>query len=115
MIDRQMQPKLAAKARLRKDAKSGRHLLLYPERGMELNATGVAILELCDGQATVSDIVETLARRYATTPAELVESEVLSFLGALQARALLADGVATAGGVAPTVAARGGVGPDGQP
>jgi pyrroloquinoline quinone biosynthesis protein D len=97
VIDRQMRPKLAAKARLRRDARSGRHLLLYPERGMELNATGVAILELCDGQATVSDIIATLVRRYATTPPAVVESEVLAFLAALHARALLDRGVAASG------------------
>jgi coenzyme PQQ biosynthesis protein PqqD len=90
VIDPQMRPMLAAKARLRKDAQSGRYLLLYPERGMELNATGVEIVRLCDGQATVSEIVERLVRRYAPTRSDVVESEVLSFLDALQARALLA-------------------------
>lgn len=90
MIDRQMRPALAAKARLRKDAQSGRYLLLYPERGMELNATGVEIVRLCDGQATVGEIVDTLARRYTSAPSGVIESEVLSFLGALEERALLA-------------------------
>jgi coenzyme PQQ biosynthesis protein PqqD len=90
VIDPQMRPTLAAKARLRKDVRSGRYLLLYPERGMDLNATGVEVVRLCDGQTTVSEIVETLARRYASTPSDVVESEVLSFLGALQDRALLA-------------------------
>ena len=90
MIDPQMRPALAAKARLRKDARSGRYLLLYPERGMELNATGVEIVRLCDGQATVHEIVEALVRRYAPTPSDVIEAEVLRFLGALQDRALLA-------------------------
>lgn len=90
MIDPGMRPALAAKARLKKDAHSGRYLLLYPERGMELNATGVEIVRLCDGTATVSEIVGTLVRRYASTPPQVVESEVLTFLGALQDRALLA-------------------------
>jgi coenzyme PQQ biosynthesis protein PqqD len=90
VIDPQMRPTLAAKARLKKDARSGRYLLLYPERGMELNATGVAIVQLCDGEATVREIVERLAHLYAPTPSDVIESEVLSFLGALQDRALLA-------------------------
>jgi coenzyme PQQ biosynthesis protein PqqD len=100
VIDPQMRPALAAKVRLRKDSQTGRYLLLYPERGMELNATGVEIVKLCDGQATVSDIVAALVSRYPTTPSDVVESEVLSFLGALQERALLARGVAACGGVA---------------
>ena len=90
MIDRHMRPTLAAKARLRRDTRSGRYLLLYPERGMELNATGVEIVRLCNGQATVGEIVDTLARRYASAPSTTIESEVLSFLGALEDRALLA-------------------------
>jgi len=90
VIDPKMRPALAPKARLRKDARSGRYLLLYPERGMELNATGVAIVQLCDGQATVSEIVDALVRRYVSTPSSVIESEVFSVLGALQARALLA-------------------------
>jgi len=90
VIDLQERPVLAAKARLRKDARSGRYLLLYPERGMELNATGVEIVRLCNGQSTVGEIVDTLARRYASAPSGLIESEVLSFLGALEDRALLA-------------------------
>jgi coenzyme PQQ biosynthesis protein PqqD len=90
VIDPRMRPALAAKTRLRKDARSGRYLLLYPERGMELNATGVEIVRLCDGRATISEIVERLVQRYAPTPAEVIESEVLSFIGALQERALLA-------------------------
>jgi hypothetical protein len=57
---------------------------------MELNATGVAIVQMCDGQATVQEIVDALVNRYAPTPSHVIESEVLSFLGALQDRALLA-------------------------
>jgi pyrroloquinoline quinone biosynthesis protein D len=117
VIDLQMRPKLAAKVRLRRDALSGRHLLLYPERGMSLNATGVAIVELCDGEATVSDIVATLVRRYATTPSDVVEAEVLAFLGALRDRALLAGAAAAPAGSEPTAAASGpsaGVDPDGR-
>lgn len=90
MIDLEMRPSLASKARLRKDRQTGRSLLLYPERGMELNATGVAILELCNGQVTVAEIIETLVRRYAPTPSSVIQTEVVTFLGALQDRALLA-------------------------
>jgi pyrroloquinoline quinone biosynthesis protein D len=81
---------LAAKARLRKDSKSGRYLLLYPERGMELNATGTEILQMCTGEATVGEIIEALAQRHAPTPRSRIEQEVLAFLGALRDRALLA-------------------------
>lgn len=114
MIDPEMRPALASKVRLKRDSISGRYLLLYPERGMELNATGVEIVRLCDGRATVSEIVENLARRYASTPSDVIQAEVLSFLGALQDRALLDRGGAGAAG-----AGAGGTGSgaarDGQP
>lgn len=90
MIDPQTRPLLAAKARLRKDVKTGRYLLLYPERGMELNGTGVEIVKLCTGELTVTEIVAELAGRYAPAPADVIEREVLGFLDALRDRALLA-------------------------
>ena len=110
MIDPEMRPALASKVRLKRDSLSGRYLLLYPERGMELNATGVEIVRLCDGQATVKEIVENLARRYASTPSDVIQAEVLSFLGALQDRALL-----DRGGSGSANSGSGGAARDGQP
>jgi pyrroloquinoline quinone biosynthesis protein D len=86
-----MRPRLAPKVRLRKDAKSGRYLLLYPERGMQLNATGSDIAELCTGEATVGQIVDVLTERYKPAERETVEREVLAFLNALYERALVVD------------------------
>lgn len=90
MIDLELRPSLASKARLRKDRHSGRVLLLYPERGMELNGSAAAIVELCTGQVTVNQIIDTLAERYAPTPRDAIAREVLQFLSALEERALLA-------------------------
>jgi pyrroloquinoline quinone biosynthesis protein D len=64
-------------------------MLLFPERGMELNPTGAEILKLCTGERTVAEIVATLAARHALAPQERIEREVLSFLEALHARALV--------------------------
>jgi coenzyme PQQ biosynthesis protein PqqD len=84
MIDLSTRPRLTQKARLRRDAKSGRDMLLYPERGMELNATGAEILKLCTGERTVAEIVATLAARHAPAPPERIEREVLSRRGPAQ-------------------------------
>lgn len=81
-------PRLAPKARLRADARSGQTLLLYPERGLKLNRTGVEVLELCTGSASVSEIVTTLAARHRQ-PEDAVQAEVLAFLDGLAARGLL--------------------------
>jgi coenzyme PQQ biosynthesis protein PqqD len=90
VIEADMRPTLAAKVRLRKDRISGRYMLLYPERGMELNTSGAQIVQLCDGQATVAEIVLAMCQRYAATPNAVIEREVFSFLEALRQRALLA-------------------------
>lgn len=85
-------PRLARKARLRFDRKSGRDMLLYPEKGLVLSPTASEILRLCTGELTVAGIVAALARKYAPQPAAAVEREVVAFLDALAARGLLEGG-----------------------
>jgi pyrroloquinoline quinone biosynthesis protein D len=82
-------PVLAAKARLRPDGQSGRMMLLYPERGLRLNATGEEVLRLCTGQATVAEIADALAIRHGKDLATVL-AEVRAFLDGLAARGLLA-------------------------
>ena len=86
-----MRPKLADKARLRHDRKTGRTMLLYPERGLELSATAADILQLCTGEHTVEAIVERLSAKYEVQPREVIEREVSAFLGSMLDRALLRD------------------------
>ena len=52
-------------------------MLLYPERGLVLNATGADIVQLCTGERTVGAIVEQLAGKYAREPRGRSSSEVL--------------------------------------
>jgi len=86
-----MRPKLADKARLRHDRKTGSTMLLYPERGLELSATAADILRLCTGEHTVEAIVERLSTKYEGQPREVVEREVDAFLGSMLDRALVRD------------------------
>ena len=44
-------------------------MLLYPERGLVLNATAADVVKLCTGEHTVAAIVERLAEKYAPQPA----------------------------------------------
>ena len=83
-----LRPRLAAKAKLRLDPKTGKHILLYPEKGLLLNPTGTAILQQCTGQQTLSEIVAALATQFQTEPARL-EPEVLAFVQGLLDRGLL--------------------------
>jgi len=80
-------PRLHAKARLRPDAPSGKLALLSPENVMLLNATGAAIVELCDGR-TVAEIVASLGTRFSAPPGRL-EAEVIRYLGQLRDKGLL--------------------------
>jgi pyrroloquinoline quinone biosynthesis protein D len=89
VISLEARPRLAAKARLRWDRRGGRHMLLYPERGLVLNATGADVVRLCTGELTVGAIVDRLAAKYSPQPREAVETEVLTFLARLAERGLL--------------------------
>jgi pyrroloquinoline quinone biosynthesis protein D len=82
-------PKLAPKVRLRWDRKDSRFMLLYPERGLVLNATAADVVQLCTGEHTVTAIVDRLAEKYVPQPREVVEREVLAFLRAMAERALI--------------------------
>ena len=75
-------PRVARFAKLRYDGSRGRHVLLGPETVVVLNPTGADILELCDGQHSVADIVDELGRRYD----RVVDDEVTQFLARLASR-----------------------------
>jgi len=57
-------PSLWRLARLNFDPVRQQHVLLYPEGAMMLNESGAAILELCDGQRSISEIAKILDERY---------------------------------------------------
>ncbi len=91
MISAGTRPRLAAKARLRWDRKGEQWMLLYPERGLALNATAADVVRLCTGEHTVEAIVEKLAEKYTSQPREALEREILTFLGRLADRGLVSD------------------------
>jgi coenzyme PQQ biosynthesis protein PqqD len=82
-------PLLAAKVRLRFDRHSGKHMLLYPERGMALNASAARIAELCTGELALEQIVDHLHRQAAEATRERIQADVQAFLSALLERGLL--------------------------
>jgi pyrroloquinoline quinone biosynthesis protein E len=101
MVSPGSRPRLARKARLRFDAKTQRWMLLYPEKGLALNATGADILRLCTGELSLTEMAERLAVRYRRATDD-VERDVLAFIDAMAARGLIEhDGtVAAASGPA---------------
>ena len=83
-------PRLARHVRMTFCRARQRPILQLPETVVVLNGTGADILELCDGQHTVAEIVAELGRRYQSVPGE----EVRRFLARLATRrcVVLADG-----------------------
>ena len=88
MIGTDARVRLAPKARLQRDRLSGKAFLLYPERGLELSESAARIVAACAGERTIAAIVDELTAA-SGEPRERIESEVLSFLRALDDRGLL--------------------------
>ena len=84
----EFKPMLAPKAKLRLDPKTGKYILLYPEKGLLLNSTGAAILRQCTGQHSLSTIISVLALEFQSEP-QVLEPEVLGFVQGLLDRGLL--------------------------
>ena len=87
-LDLALRLKLAPKTKLRLDPKTGKYILLYPEKGLLLNPTGAAILKLCTGEHALSAIITTLATEFQSEPSVL-KPEVLAFVQGLLDRGLL--------------------------
>jgi pyrroloquinoline quinone biosynthesis protein D len=90
MIDRATRVCLARHVRMRDDPRTGKPVLLAPERGLELNATGARIAGLCREERTAGEIVDRLVQDSdGVTAGATIEDQVLSFLRALEERGLL--------------------------
>lgn len=72
-------PRLRTGVRLTFDRVRDTHVLLFPEGVLVPNATAAAVLELCDGEATVEQIAECLGERFAGVRAQDV-TDVLTRL-----------------------------------
>jgi pyrroloquinoline quinone biosynthesis protein D len=78
-------PRLAAHARLQWDSVREKQVVLTPEGVLVLNPTASAILALCDGQRSVSEIAAELSAQYNRA----VDADVLVFLNRLASKRLL--------------------------
>ena len=81
-------PCLARGVRLRGDPVTKEAALLYPEGVLLLNGTAAAVVELCDGNRTLDEIVAALAGRYAGD-ADTLRSDVADYLRDLRSRGLV--------------------------
>lgn len=78
-------PYLPRGVRLQRDEIRDRTVLMAPEKVIELDQIGVAILSRVDGQARLGDIVDDLSSAY-NAPRDQVATDVRQFLQTLRAR-----------------------------
>jgi coenzyme PQQ biosynthesis protein PqqD len=81
-------PRLVTGARLRYDEVREEHLLLIPEGAVRLNPTAAEVLELCDGERSLDDIVGALSARYQDAD---VRNDVVELVDAMAQRGLVVD------------------------
>jgi pyrroloquinoline quinone biosynthesis protein D len=84
-------PRLAARTRIHHDNVRNADVLLFPEGVLVLNGPANAILTLCDGVRSVSDIAATLA---AQLDGRDVTADIITLLDRLASRGLV-EGNAT--------------------
>jgi pyrroloquinoline quinone biosynthesis protein D len=75
-------PQLAAGCRLN-EAQQQPRVLLMPEKALRLNGPSLEIVERCDGQRTVRQIIAELQVIYSKAEPQKVESDILGYLSLL--------------------------------
>ncbi|MTH65901.1 pyrroloquinoline quinone biosynthesis peptide chaperone PqqD [Paracoccus shanxieyensis] len=81
-------PFLPRGVRLHDDRVRGIRVLLAPERAMQLDAVGDAILSELDGKRSVAEVILILCQRYQA-PVEQIEGDVRDFLTGLVDRRMV--------------------------
>jgi pyrroloquinoline quinone biosynthesis protein D len=76
-------PRLAPGCRLNERNQQPRTLLM-PERALRLNGPSLEIVERCDGQHTVAQIISELQTIYSKAVPQKVESDILAYLTLLR-------------------------------
>ena len=81
------QPRFAAGCRW--STQGEEPVVLFPEGMIRVQGTGQNILELCDGQRTVLDIVTALSATYSGADPVKIREDVGSFLEALRQKRII--------------------------
>ena len=76
-------PRLAAGCRMNEKSQQPR-VLLMPERALRLNGPSLEIVERCDGQHSVQQIIAELQKLYSKADPRRVEQDILGYLKLLQ-------------------------------
>ena len=89
-LEEASQPVLPRYARLHFDKARDRWVLLVPERVLVPDETAVEILQHCDGERSIADIVDLLAEKYLADR-EAIAGDVIAMLQDLADQGFLVD------------------------
>ena len=78
----QSRPRLAVGCRLNEKGQPSR-VLHMPERALRLNGPSLEIVERCDGNRTVQEIISELQKLYSKAEPQKVETDILGYLALL--------------------------------
>ena len=81
-IDLNSKPRLAAGVRLGQN--NNQQVLLMPERALRLNGPSLEIVQRCDGNHSVQQIITELQSLYSKAEPTKVESDILGYLQLLK-------------------------------
>jgi pyrroloquinoline quinone biosynthesis protein D len=81
------QPRLAAGCRWAGEGET--RTLVFPEGALRLQETARAILERCDGQRTLQQIVQELAAAYGASDPARIRQDAIAFLERLRQKRLV--------------------------
>jgi pyrroloquinoline quinone biosynthesis protein D len=70
------------------EANGTERMLMFPEGALRLEGTGREILERCDGQRSIQEIVEELGAKYNADSGR-IQQEVSKFLESLQQKRIV--------------------------
>ncbi len=87
-LETSSRPHLAAGCRWA-PANGPERMLLFPEGAIRLQGTGREILERCDGQRTIEQIVKELQNLYSGGDPAVIREEVGKFLQQLQQKRIV--------------------------
>jgi pyrroloquinoline quinone biosynthesis protein D len=76
--DPQSRPRLALGCRLGEN--NNQRVLLMPERALRLNGPSLEIVQRCDGNHTIQQIITELQQIYSQAEPKKVESDILGYL-----------------------------------
>jgi pyrroloquinoline quinone biosynthesis protein D len=79
IVASETRPVVPAHIKLRHDPGRGRWIILAPERLFDPDEIAVEVLKLCDGQRTVADIAEHLAKEY-NAPVADIKADIIEML-----------------------------------